>query len=167
MNHSIRGGKISRRTLVAIAGAAVFLTASVAASRDMPSLTIDEKANIQTIDSFIAAWNAKDAEKVMSFFAKDARFSVGNIGKTPDYKKPDFVSLIQGASTIKMTITPGTTWARGPVVTHERVDDIVFGPDSKIAGKYIAVFTLRDGKIVDFTDYVVQDDSSPNFRLVE
>ena len=164
MSHSVMGRRISRRTLVALAGTAAFLIASVAASRDMPSLTTEEKANIQTIDSFIAAWNAKDAEKVMSFFAKDARFSVGDIGKTPEYQKPDFASLIQGASSIKMTITPGTTWARGPVVTHERVDDIVLAPDSKIAGKYIAVFTLRDGKIVDFTDYVVQNDSSPNFR---
>ncbi|HJP69752.1 MAG TPA: hypothetical protein VJ846_12700, partial [Sphingomicrobium sp.] len=80
------------------------------------------------------------------------------------YQKPDFAGLIQGASSIKMTITPGTTWARGPVVTHERVDEIILGPDRKIAGKYIAVFTLRGGKIVDFTDYTLVNDSSPEFR---
>ena len=158
--------KIGRRgTIAALAAASIaILAAPVAATAKTPPLTAEEKANIQTIDSFIAAWNAKDGAKVMSFFAEDARFAVGDIGKTPAYQKPDFVGLIQGASSLKMTITPGTTWARGPVVTHERVDEIILGPTSKIAGKYIAVFTLRAGKIVDFTDYVLQNDSSPEFR---
>ena len=160
------GRKIGRRsTIAAVAIAFAVLAAPAAARQPTPPPTAEEKANIRTIDSFIAAWNAKDATKVMSFFAEDAKFAVGRIGNVPVSQKPDFAGLIQGASSIKMTITPGTRWARGPVVTHERVDDIVFGPNRKIAGKYIAVFTLRDGKIVDFTDYTLQDDSSPEFRL--
>lgn len=117
-----------------------------------PALTAEEEANIQTINSFIAAWNEKDAAKVMSFFAEDARFSVGRIGKTPEFQTPDFAGMIGSASSLKMMITPGTTWARGPVVTHERVDEIIL-PNRKIAGKYIAVFTLRNAKIVDFIDF--------------
>ena len=154
MNHSVKGGKVGRRGAVATiaAGAAAFLAAPMAAPGQALSPTAEEKANIETIKSFIAAWNAKDAAKVMSFFAEDARFAVGSIGKTPEFRKPDFAGLIQSASSIKMTITPGTTWARGPVVTHEHVDDIVL-PGRKIAGTYIAVFTLRDGKIVDFIEF--------------
>ena len=117
-----------------------------------PALTAEEEANIQTINSFIAAWNEKDAAKVTSFFAEDARFSVGRIGKTPEFQTPDFAGMIGSASSLKMMITPGTTWARGPVVTHERVDEIIL-PNRKIAGKYIAVFTLRNAKIVDFIDF--------------
>ena len=166
MSHSVMKGKISRwSAVVAIAAAAALLAVPVAAHESPAPLTVEEKANIQTVHSFIAAWNAKDAAKVTSFFAEDAKFAVGRVGNMPASQKPDFTGLIQGASSIKMTITPGTTWARGPVVTHERVDDIVLGPDRKIAGKYIAVFTLRGGKIVDFTDYTIQDDSSPEFRL--
>lgn len=166
MVHSITGKKVARRSAVAVMGmaAAALIAAPAAAIGRTPPLTAEEKANIKTVDSFIAAWNAKDGAKVMSFFADDARFAVGDIGKTPAYQKPDFAGLIQGASSIKMTITPGTTWARGPVVTHERVDEIILGPNRKIAGKYIAVFTLRGGKIVDFTDYIVENDSSPEFR---
>lgn len=166
MVHSITGKKVARRSAVAVMGmaAAALIAAPAAATGRTPPLTAEEKANIKTVDSFIAAWNAKDGAKVMSFFADDARFAVGDIGKTPAYQKPDFAGLIQGASSIKMTITPGTTWARGPVVTHERVDEIILGPNRKIAGKYIAVFTLRGGKIVDFTDYIVENDSSPEFR---
>ena len=166
MSLSNTSRKIGRRVAVAAMGigAAALLAGPVAAARGTPSLTAEEKANIQTVDSFIAAWNAKDGPKVMSFFAEDAKFAVGDIGKLPAYQKPDFAGLIQSSSSIKMTITPGTTWARGPVVTHERVDEIILGPNSKIAGKYIAVFTLRGGKIVDFTDYILQNDSSPEFR---
>ena len=166
MVHSITGKKVARRSAVAVMGmaAAALIAAPAAAIGRTPPLTAEEKANIKTVDSFVAAWNAKDGAKVMSFFADDARFAVGDIGKTPAYQKPDFAGLIQGASSIKMTITPGTTWARGPVVTHERVDEIILGPNRKIAGKYIAVFTLRGGKIVDFTDYIVENDSSPEFR---
>ena len=168
MIHLVTGRSVSRRKWVAsLAGAAALLLGAhqvAAAPKAGPPLAAEEAANVRTIDAFIAAWNAKDAAKVMSFFAKDARFAVGEIGKTPEYQKPDFLGLIQGASSIRMTITPGTTWARGPVVTHERVDDIILGPEAKIAGKYIAVFTLREGKIVDFTDYIIRNDSSPQYR---
>ena len=156
MNHSATGSKVSRSRRSVFAaigiGAAAFLAAPAAAREKTPSPTIEEKANIQTIDSFIAAWNAKDATKVMSFFAEDARFTVGPIGKTPEFRKPDFARLIQSASRLRMTITPGTTWARGPVVAHEHVDDIVL-PQRKIAGRYLTIFTLRNGKIVDFIEF--------------
>ena len=166
MEHSGMRVRAGRRTVVAAiaAGAVAILAAPVAAWAQTPPLSPEEKANIQTISSFIDAWNAKDAAKVMSFFAADARFAVGDVGKTPAFKRPDFAGLIQGAQSIKMTITPGTTWARGPIVTHERVDDIVLGPKSKIAGKYVAVFALKEGKIVAFTDYILENDSSPEFR---
>ncbi|MDR7156683.1 limonene-1,2-epoxide hydrolase [Sphingobium xenophagum] len=116
------------------------------------TLTAEESANVEAVNNFIAAWNAKDGKRAMSFFAEEARFSVGKIGMTPDFKKPDFMDLLQTALSIKMAITPGTTWARGPVVSHERVDEIIL-PNGRIAGKFIGVFTLRDGKIVDFIDF--------------
>ena len=161
---TIGGGGLRLKPILAAAAVAMLLAAPQGAWAKPPRVTPQETANIQTINSFIAAWNAKDAAKVMSFFASDARFTVGDIGKTPAFQKPDFAGMIQGAVSIKMTIQPGTIWARGPVVTHERVDNIVLGPDSRIAGRYIAVFTLRDGKIVDFTDYILENDSSPQFR---
>jgi ketosteroid isomerase-like protein len=113
----------------------------------------EEQRNIQVIDSFIAAWNARDAARVMAFFADDARFAVGAPGKT-QFQKPEFTTFINGAKSLKMTVAPGSTWAKGPVVTHERTDDIEMANGSRQAsGTYVAVFTLRDGKIVDFIDF--------------
>jgi limonene-1,2-epoxide hydrolase len=127
--------------------------ASEAFAQAPAALTAQEKANIQVVDDFIAAFRAWDRAKVMSFFADDARFAFGEIGKTPAYTKPNFPGLLSTAKSVSVVITPGTKWARGPVVTHERVDKIVLDNGREIAGKYIAVFTLRDGKIVDWTDY--------------
>lgn len=156
MTYSTLGKRTSRRAALTTMGAGVATllvsTRRAAAQGQMAPLTAEEKANIQVVNAFIDAWNAKDGAKVMSFFADDARFAVGQIGKTPAFDKPNFAGLIKSATSIKMTITPGTTWARGPVVTHERTDDIVT-PQRKIGGKYIAVFTLRRGKIVDFIDF--------------
>ncbi|KRS15755.1 hypothetical protein RIdsm_00955 [Roseovarius indicus] len=57
-----------------------------------------------------------------------------------------------------MAIKPGTTWARGPVVTHERVDEIRFRDGTKAGGKFVAVYTFRDGKSVDFIHFESQHD---------
>lgn len=93
------------------------MTTSSNASQDSTaSLDAQEIENIQTIAAFIAAWNAKDGAKVMTFFAEDARFAVGSIGKPPEFRPPDFAGFIEGASQIKITIVPGSVWARGPVV---------------------------------------------------
>jgi ketosteroid isomerase-like protein len=121
----------------------------------MTTLTAEEKANLETIDAFIAAWNAKDAVTAMTFFASDFRFTAGEIGKTPDFSQPDFVAMIANAISVDMTVTPATTWARGPLVTHERVDDIPFRDGTNASGRFIAVFTFRDGKIVDFIDFKI------------
>lgn len=121
----------------------------------MLSLTTEEKANIATIDGFIAAWNAKDTDRAVACLAQDFRFTFGRIGRTPDFSQPDLAAMMQSATDVDMAITPGTTWARGPVVTHERVDDIRFRGGTKLGGKFIAIFTLRNGRIVDFIDYEI------------
>ena len=154
MNQSGDGSGVGRRGAVAAIGAgAAASLATPAAGGQRTSQTAEERENLQTVSAFIAAWNAKDAARVMSFFAEDARFAVGPIGATPEFRKPDFAGLIENASSIKMTITPGTRWARGPVMTHEHVDDIVLSAERRITGAYIAVFTLRAGKIVDFLEF--------------
>lgn len=140
--------------VVAVIAAAILGGAAGSAFAQAPvPMTAQEKANVKVIEDFIAAFVAKDGAKVMSFFAEDARFAVGEIGKTPAFQRPNFLGLLAKAESVSMVITPGTTWARGPVVTHERVDKIVLGPGKEISGKYIAVFTLRDGKIIDFLDF--------------
>ena len=143
--------KIARSWLMFIVLGASWLAAPGTTSAQ--TRTPEEQKNVEAIDSFIAAWNARDAARVMAFFADDARFAVGAAGKT-QFQRPDFTTFISGAKSLNMTVTPGSTWAKGPVVTHERTDEIEMSNGSRQAsGTYIAVFTLRDGKIVDFIDF--------------
>lgn len=121
----------------------------------MMPLTPEEKSNIATIDGFIAAWAAKDIERAGACLAADFRFTFGKIGQTPEFSQPNFAAMMESATSIDMAVTPGTTWARGPVVTHERVDDIRFQDGTRAGGNFIAVFTLRDGRIVDFIDFEI------------
>jgi limonene-1,2-epoxide hydrolase len=56
-----------------------------------------------------------------------------------------------------MIVAAGSTMARGPIVTHERVDAMRM-PDGATngSGTWFAVFGLRDRKIVDFIDYQIE-----------
>ena len=113
----------------------------------------EEKQNIATITKFFAAWNEKNAPKVASFFADDARWSVGPIGKAPEFKHPDFTGIIEAASHINLTVTPDSIWAKGGVVALELQDNIVL-PNKTIEGNFIVIFTLRDERIVDFIEFI-------------
>ena len=116
-------------------------------------MTDEEQENVSTILDFFAAWNEKNATKVASFFAENARWSVGPIGKPPEFKRPDFSGLIETASHINLTVTPDSVWAKGGVVALELNDDIVL-PNKNINGTFVVIFTLLEGSIVDFIEFV-------------
>ena len=148
--------RMNRRSALTAAGMGMLaLGLSHEAAAQTAALTAQERANIKIVEDFLAAWNAKDGAKVMSYFAEDARFSNGAPGNTRPWSKPNFEGFITGAKRLKMTVTPGTIWARGPVVTLERTDDIETAQGSTgPSGRFIAVYTVRDGKIVDFLDFL-------------
>ncbi len=120
--------------------------------------TAEERTNARVVDDFIAAFNARDAERVNSFLAEDARFSAGPIGKFAALRAPAplFAAFIARTKSVSMTVKPGTQVARGPMVTHERVDRMVLTDGSTSgSGTFFAVFGLRNGKIVDFIDFEI------------
>lgn len=115
-----------------------------------------ERNNVAIIDSFLAAWNQRDTQAVLSFLAEGATFSAGPIDALPQLSDPAplYEQYIASTRSIKMTIKPGTTRAVGPIVTHERVDEMVMKDGSDFgSGTWFAVFALKNGKIVSFIDY--------------
>ena len=151
---------VTRRAVLGTAG----LTAALAwydgrhveARGAQPSA--EERENVEVIDNFIAAWNARDVEKVVSFLAEDARFTAGRVGSIGPLgpAAPVFRGFIPQTASISMTVTPGSTMARGPIVTHERVDGMRMPNGATTgSGTWFAVFGLRDRTIVDFTDYQI------------
>ena len=69
---------------------------------------------------------------------------------------PLFDNFIGSTTSVKMTVKAGSQQARGPMVTHERVDQMVLqNGTTNGSGTFFAVFGLRDGKIVDFIDFQI------------
>lgn len=149
----------TRREALSTAGlAALALGTGAHAEAQSRTLTAEEKANIKVVDDFIAAFNARDVKRIASYLAEDARFSAGPIGKFAPLRPPmpGFESFINSTTSVKMTVKPGSTQARGPMVTHERVDRMVLqNGTTNGSGTWFGVFGLRGGKIVDFIDFQI------------
>ena len=113
---------------------------------------------MKVVDEFVAAFNMRDARRIVHCLADDARFAAGAIGKFPALQHPAkiFESFITSTATMKMTVRPGTQQAAGPMVTHVRVDEVVMQNGSTNgSGVWFGVFGLRGGKIVDFIDWQI------------
>jgi limonene-1,2-epoxide hydrolase len=151
--------RMTRRSVMGATGLAMaaFLGRNLAAAQAKP-LTAEEQANVKVIADFIAAWNARDTNKVLSFLSPDARFSAGRIGKFAPLRPPAqmFSDFIARTKTVKMTVKPDSTRAVGPMVIHERVDQMsLVDGTTNGSGTFFAVFGLQGGKIVDFIDFQI------------
>ncbi len=62
------------------------------------------------VDEFVAAFNARDARRIVNCLADDARFAADAIGKFPALQHPGkmFESFIASTKSMKMAVRPGT-----------------------------------------------------------
>ena len=151
---------ITRREMLVTAGLTTALIAHGGrpTSAQTAELTQEEADNLQIVSDFIAAWNDRDVEKVVSFLADDARFTAGPVGEIGPLgpAAPVFQSFIPQTTSITMTVQPGSTTVHGPLVTHERVDQMRLSDGTTGGtGTWLAVFGLRDRQIVDFLDFQI------------
>jgi limonene-1,2-epoxide hydrolase len=149
---------IQRRRVLTGGMAAAVLGFTARTGAQSSRLTDEERANLKVVDDFVAAWNARDAVKMTSLLAEDARFSAGPIGQFAPLKpaKAILEPFIGRLAAAKMTVKPGSSTARGPMVTHERTDEMkTVDGSTSASGTYFGVFGLRDQKIVDFIDFQI------------
>lgn len=148
MNHS---DGIGRRAFLASGiGIAGFAGASSRAAA--AEMTAQEKANVQIVNDFCAAWSAKDLTKILSLFAE-----------TGAYRMTETVEPLKGRDAVSARIRPLVdrvdrfevldTFARGPMVVNERIDR--FSTGTLKAWHGVGVFFLKDGKIVEWYDYTI------------
>ena len=110
-------------------------------------------SNSQIIVDFIAAWNAKDIDRVMGFFTADCVY----------HNMP--VDPVQGSEAIRGVIDGFTGMAKeiewelhqvaeneAGVVLTERTDKFLIG-DKWVALPVMGSFTLEKGKISAWRDY--------------
>lgn len=142
---------VNRRTFLA-AGLGVAAVGSLGNAAEAAEPTATEKANIQIVKDFCAAWPSHDLERILAFFADNG-----------SYRMTETMEPTKGrdalVARIKMIVNNVTefeildTWARGPMVINERIDR--FTSFQLKTWRGVGVFLIKDGKIVEWYDYTI------------
>lgn len=154
-SHSAFRPLFTRRSTFTAAGLGLAAMAGIGRRADAAEPTADEKANIQVVNDFCAAWPSHDIDRIMSFFAENCAYRVSeaqepNKGRQAVRNRiQSFLDRVQGFDVIE-------TFAKGPMVFNERRDHFTGGPLKMWHG--VGVFFLKDGKIVEWYDYTISLD---------
>jgi len=111
-----------------------------------------ERANVQVVNDFCAAWPSHDLGKVISFFAEDGAYRMSERQEPVRGRKAvrdKIESFLQNVSRFEVL----DTFARGPMVINERIDH--FENFALKSWHGVGVFFLREGKIVEWYDYSI------------
>jgi len=126
--------------------------AAGAVSLQAADLTTAEKANLQIVNDFCAAWPGHDLAKIMSFFADNCAYRVTE-AQEPNKGKEAVEARIKSFLDRVIRFQVLDTWAKGPMVFNERIDSFSSGALKSWHGT--GVFFLKDGKIVEWYDYTI------------
>jgi limonene-1,2-epoxide hydrolase len=109
--------------------------------------------NVQVVDAFIASWD--DPDEAVTYLADDA--SVRMVEDEPAIVGPAAVAAaFKGFMTPGMTLTVETlsTTTHGPVVVNKRIDTLKTPDKPDQVFPVVGVFVVKNGKIVEWTDYL-------------
>src|SRR3954449_1165586 len=116
MNRRLR--QSTRRTFLAV-GAAGAAALALPRSADARDWTAGEKANVQVVNAFCAAWVSSDAEKLASFMAEDCSTRLSE-PQPPTKGRAAFRDTIRNLfqRVQKVEIEVKETFAIGPTVLN-------------------------------------------------
>ena len=143
-----------------------FLTASLAGAAGtfaFPGLaaaaewTDAEKANAKVVTDMCEAWSAPlDFARIGRFLAEDCTFRASETATPVKGRQAIIESLgkmVGSAAKAKFDIVQ--TFARGPLVVNERFDRFTM-PNRNINWNGVGVFYLKNGAIVEWSDYTIR-----------
>ena len=151
----------ARRQLLGSVGAALALgvLSSVPARAAQTGATTPTAGAPQTlhiVKDFCAAWSTLDPARVAAFFADDAVYRVTET-TPPTVGRAAITQLLQRflqrAQKVRFEIL--REYAVGPIVLNERHDHFT-GPQGARVFHVAGVFFVRDGKIAEWTDYIIR-----------
>ena len=156
-------GSVSRRGfLKAATGATAGTTAGVATGMMAmfgaatpavaAEMTAAERANVQIVNDFCAAWPSHDLAKVMAFFADNGAYRMTEtteLAKGREAVTARVKTIIDRVDRFEVI----ETFARGPMVINERIDR--FSNFQLKTWHGVGVFFIQGGKIVDWYDYTI------------
>lgn len=142
---------VSRRAALGLSGAG-FVSLLSTPKLNAADWTPDERANVQVVNDFCAAWPSHDLAKVLSFFADDSAYRMSE-RQEPTKGHQAVSDKINSFLRNVVRFEVLDTFARGPMVFNERIDH--FQNLSLKSWHGVGVFFLRDGKIVEWYDYTI------------
>lgn len=143
--------RLSRRTALGLSGAG-FVGLVSSPKLNAADWTPAERANVQVVNDFCAAWPSHDLAKVLSFFADDAAYRMSE-RQEPAKGHQAVSDKINGFLHNVVRFEVLDTFARGPMVFNERIDH--FQDLGLKSWHGVGVFFLRDGKIAEWYDYTI------------
>lgn len=146
---------LSRRKALSAAGLGFAASIGTQARLDAAEWTPAEKANVQLVNDFCAAWPSHDIGKIMSFFADNCAYRVTE-AQEPNKGRQAVTDRIKTFLDRVVAFEVLDTFAKGPMVFNERMDRFMGGPLRSWHG--VGVFFLKNGKIVEWYDYTILAD---------
>jgi limonene-1,2-epoxide hydrolase len=144
-----------RRRFFTVAGLSAAGAFGLAADAAAAEPTAIEKANMDVVTAFCAAFSGGDADKIMAFFADPCSYRVTE-QRDPIKGRDAVATQIKGLVPRVQQFEVLETFARGPMVFNERIDR--FRPDGTFPLKSwhgVGVFLLKDKKIVEWQDFTI------------
>ncbi|HEV2200407.1 MAG TPA: limonene-1,2-epoxide hydrolase family protein [Bryobacteraceae bacterium] len=145
----------TRRSALSTAGFGIGALAALPGHANAAEMTAAEKANVQVVNDFCAAWPAHNLDRIMAFFAADCAYRV-NETQEPYKGRQAVTDRIQSFLGRVQKFDVMETFAKGPMVFNERKDSFTSGPLKMWHG--VGVFFLKDGEIVEWYDYTISRD---------
>ena len=155
MNQSSLPADLSRRSMFTAAGLGLAAIAVTPSTVDAAQWTAAEKANVQVVKDFCAAFPNHDINQVMAFFAENGAYRMSET-QEPNKGKQSVMDRIGSYINSVQRFEVLETFASGPIVINQRRDHFMGGPLKMWHG--VGVFFLRDGKIVEWNDYTISID---------
>jgi len=148
------GSNLTRANFLTVGGlAAAALTLPIRTAAAEPSPA--EKANLDLVTAFCASFAGRDMSRISSFLSDACVYRVTEA--TPPVTGPAALARIRTyvERSTKIEFKILESWVKGPIVVNERVDSFV-APDRTNSYHLTGVFFVKDGKIAEWTDYVIR-----------
>jgi limonene-1,2-epoxide hydrolase len=154
-NPARKTNSVTRRKALTATGLGMAALAATSSRAQAAEWTDQEKANVQVVNDFCAAWSTHDLAKVTSFFADNGAYRMTE-AQDPIKGLPAVTERIKSFLDRVSSFEVMDTFAKGPMVFNERMDHFTGGNLRTWHG--VGVFFLKDGKIVEWYDYTIAID---------
>lgn len=147
-------GSLDRRTFL-LAGLGAAAATGFAGTAQAAEPTATERANMQLVKDFCAAWPSHDLDRILAFFPDNGAYRMTETmepAKGREALTARIKTIINNVSQFEIL----DTWARGPMVINERIDR--FANFQLKSWHGVGVFFVKDGKIVEWYDYTISSE---------